>query len=243
MFKHVSAAVAISVALAPSLAFADNVSEQKVRDAIKSMAPNAKVESIADSALPGFVEVVVGGNVLYVSDDGKYLMQGRVYDVGAKRDLTEAREAVLRKVRVDAVGADQRIVFAAKNPKHKVTVFTDIDCGYCRKLHQEMAQYNDLGISIEYMFFPRAGLGSPSFDSAVSVWCAADRNKALTDAKAGTQIEKKTCANPITSSYELGQQVGVSGTPAVIAEDGTMIGGYVPPAAMLDRLNGLKTKP
>jgi thiol:disulfide interchange protein DsbC len=244
MFKHALALVAavVCAGLVPSLAMADAASEQKVRDAIKSMAPAAKIDSIADSTLPGFYEVVMGGNVLYVTGDGKFLIQGRVYDVSSKRDLTEAREAVLRKVKVDAIGADQRIVFAAKNPKHKVTVFTDIDCGYCRKLHQEMAQYNDLGISIEYLFFPRAGLGSASFDHAVSVWCSDDRNKALTDAKAGTQLEKKTCSNPVANAYQLGQEVGVTGTPAVIAEDGTMIGGYVPPAAMLERLNGLKAK-
>lgn len=244
MFKHAVAlfTMVAGLALAPSVALADAASEQKVRDAIKSMAPNAKIDSIADSALPGFYEVVMGGSVVYVTADGKFLMQGRVYDVGAKRDLTEAREAVLRKAKVDAIGADQRIIFAAKTAKHKVTVFTDIDCGYCRKLHQEMAQYNDLGISIEYLFFPRAGIGSAAFDSAVSVWCAVDRNKALTDAKAGTQVEKKTCANPIADSYELGQQVGVTGTPAVIAQDGTLIGGYVPPAGMLERLNDLKAK-
>lgn len=244
MSKHALALVAavVCAGLVPSLAMADAASEQKVRDAIKSMAPAAKIDSIADSTLPGFYEVVMGGNVLYVTGDGKFLIQGRVYDVSSKRDLTEAREAVLRKVKVDAIGADQRIVFAAKNPKHKVTVFTDIDCGYCRKLHQEMAQYNDLGISIEYLFFPRAGLGSASFDHAVSVWCSDDRNKALTDAKAGTQLEKKTCSNPVANAYQLGQEVGVTGTPAVIAEDGTMIGGYVPPAAMLERLNGLKAK-
>lgn len=243
MSKPVFAAMALiaSALLLPSFAdAADN--EQKVRDAIQSMAPNAKIDSIADSELPGFYEVVVGGNVLYVSADGKYMMQGRVYDVSAKRDLTEAREAGLRKIKVDAVKADQRIIYPAKNPKHTVTVFTDIDCGYCRKLHQEMAQYNDLGISVEYLFFPRAGVGSESFDHAVSVWCSDDRNKALTDAKAGAQVEKKTCANPVADSYRLGQQVGVTGTPAVIAEDGTLIGGYVPPAGMLERLNGIKAQ-
>lgn len=244
MFKHASAAmtVALTCALASTVALAADIGEQKVRDAIKSMVPTATIDSIADSAMPGFYEVVMGGNVLYVSEDGKYLMQGRVYDVGTKRDLTEAKEAVLRKVKVDQLGADKRIVFAAKNQKHKVTVFTDIDCGYCRKLHQEMAQYNDLGITVEYLFFPRAGLGSPSFDHAVSVWCSADRNKALTDAKSGTQLEKKTCANPVTEAYELGQKVGVTGTPAVIAEDGTMVGGYVPPAGLLERLNALSAK-
>ncbi len=244
MFKHASAALALAVAstVASTAALADAAGEQRVRDAIKSMVPTATIDSIADSTLPGFYEVVMGGNVFYVSADGKYLLQGRVYDVGSKRDLTEAKEAVLRQRKVAEIGKDKRIVFAAKDPKHMVTVFTDIDCGYCRKLHQEMAQYNALGISVEYLFFPRAGIGSASFDHAVSVWCAADRNQAMTDAKSGVKVESKTCENPIAEAYELGQKVGVTGTPAVIAEDGSMIGGYVPPGAMLERLNALKTK-
>ncbi len=245
MFKHAYAALALAVAstVASTVVLADAAGEQKVRDAIKSMVPTASIDSIADSTLPGFYEVVMGGNVFYVSADGKFLLQGRVYEVSSKRDLTEAKEAVLRHSKIGEMGADKRIVFAAKNPKHTVTVFTDIDCGYCRKLHQEMAQYNDLGISVEYLFFPRAGIGSASFDHAVSVWCSEDRNKAMTDAKSGVKVESKTCDNPITEAYQLGQKVGVTGTPAVIAEDGSMIGGYVPPAAMLDRLNALKTKP
>lgn len=237
MFKYIFAALAVT---GSSLVVAEvSSSEQKIRDAIKSMVPTATIDSIADSKIPGFYEVVLGGNVVYVSADGKYLMQGRVYDVDKKVDLTEAKQAGLRKATISSIGADKRIIFPAKNPKHTVTIFTDIDCGYCRKLHQEMAQYNDLGISIEYLFFPRAGIGSAAFDEAVSVWCAADRNKALTDAKAGKPLEKKTCSNPIAESYNLGQKVGVSGTPAVIAKDGKMIGGYVPPAEMLSRLDAL----
>ncbi|PIV32743.1 MAG: disulfide bond formation protein DsbC [Lysobacterales bacterium CG02_land_8_20_14_3_00_62_12] len=234
------ALAALTVVLS-NAALADAAGEQKVRDAIKSMVPTANIETIADSALPGFFEVVISGNVLYASADGKYLVQGRVYDVALKRDLTEGKEAGLRKGSVDKIGADKRIVFAARNPKHRITVFTDIDCGYCRKLHQEIAQYNDLGISVEYLFFPRAGLGSPSFDKAVTVWCSADRNQALTDAKAGVVIKPITCNNPVTETFMLGQRVGVTGTPSIVAADGTLIGGYMPPPTLLQRLEAIQS--
>lgn len=228
------------LALVAGGTLAADPAEQKVQDAIKTLVPDARIDSITRSELPGFYEVVLGGQPLYVSADGRYLISGALWDIGAKRNLTEARLAGLRKSTLDAVGADQRIVFPASQPKHVITVFTDIDCGYCRRLHQQMAEYNNAGITVEYLFFPRAGIGSESYDKAVSVWCAADRNAALTKAKNGEPLENKTCANPIASQFDLGHKVGVSGTPAVIAEDGTQIGGYLTPEQMIARLDQLK---
>lgn len=228
------------LALVAGGTLAADPAEQKVQDAIKTLVPDARIDSITRSELPGFYEVVLGGQPLYVSADGRYLISGALWDIGAKRNLTEARLAGLRKSTLDAVGADQRIVFPASQPKHVITVFTDIDCGYCRRLHQQMAEYNNAGITVEYLFFPRAGIGSESYDKAVSVWCAADRNAALTKAKNGEPLENKTCANPIASQFDLGHKVGVSGTPAVIAEDGTQIGGYLTPEQMIARLDQIK---
>ncbi len=228
------------LALVAGGTLAADPAEQKVQDAIKTLVPDARIDSITRSELPGFYEVVLGGQPLYVSADGRYLISGALWDIGAKRNLTEARLAGLRKSTLDAVGADQRIVFPASQPKHVITVFTDIDCGYCRRLHQQMAEYNNAGITVEYLFFPRAGIGSESYDKAVSVWCASDRNAALTKAKNGEPLENKTCANPIASQFDLGHKVGVSGTPAVIAEDGTQIGGYLTPEQMIARLDQLK---
>ncbi len=236
MSKFVLTALAV---LGVTAATADPASEDKVRAAIQSMVPSAKIDAIAESSLPGFYEVVIGSNVLYASADGKFLMQGRVFDIEHKVDLTERRESSLHKVAMAKVGTDKRIVFAAKHPTHTVSVFTDIDCGYCRRLHQQIGEYNDLGISVEYLFFPRAGLGSASFDKAVTVWCAKDRNKAMTDAKAGVAMDQVSCQNPVAETFQLGQVVGVSGTPTIVAENGTLIGGYVPPAALLERLNAI----
>ena len=228
------------LALVAGGTLAADPAEQKVQDAIKTLVPDARIDSITRSELPGFYEVVLGGQPLYVSADGRYLVSGALWDIGAKRNLTEARLAGLRKSTLDAVGADQRIIYPASQPKHVITVFTDIDCGYCRRLHQQMAEYNNAGITVEYLFFPRAGIGSESYDKAVSVWCAADRNAALTKAKNGEPVENKTCTNPLASQFDLGHKVGVSGTPAVIAEDGTQIGGYLTPEQMIARLDQIK---
>ena len=230
----------ILLAIGAGGASAADPAEQKVRDAIKTLVPDARIDSVTASDLPGFYEVILGGQPLYVSADGRYLMSGALWDIGAKRNLTDARLAGLRKGALDGVGANERIIYPASQPKHVITVFTDIDCGYCRRLHQQMAEYNNAGITVEYLFFPRSGIGSESYDKAVSVWCAADRNVALTKAKNGEAVENKTCTNPIAAQFDLGHKVGVSGTPAVIAEDGTQIGGYLTPEQMIARLDQIK---
>jgi len=223
-------------------ASADDAKDAKVKAAIQSLVPSATIDSIADAAVPGFYEVVVQGQIVYVSEDGKYLIQGSIFDVEGKADLTESSRAKLRRDVLAGAPKDQRIAFTPKNAKYTVTVFTDIDCGYCRRMHQQIAEYNKLGIAVEYMFFPRAGLGSESYDKAVSVWCADDRAKALTDAKAGQTVDKKECANPVEKDYALGQKIAVNGTPAVFAPDGTQLGGYLPPDQMLQRLDQLAAK-
>jgi thiol:disulfide interchange protein DsbC len=234
--------VAVLLGAVSLSAAAADANDAKIRAAIASLVPNAAIDSIAEAALPGFYEVQLQGQIVYVSEDGKYLIQGSVFDIAAKSDLTEASRAVKRRSALQGVGADKRIAYSPAKPRHTVTVFTDIDCGYCRRMHQQMPEYNQLGIAVEYLFFPRAGVGSESFDKAVSVWCAADRVQALTEAKAGTALDKKECSNPIAEEYALGNAIGVSGTPAVIAADGTQLGGYLPPDQLLQRLDQLAAK-
>jgi thiol:disulfide interchange protein DsbC len=133
------------------------------------------------------------------------------------------------------------IVFSPASPKHTITVFTDIDCTYCRRLHNEVKQLNDLGVKVRYMAFPRAGAGSEPFSKAVSVWCAEDRQQAITDAKAGQPVPTKNCANPVQAQYEVGQTIGVRGTPAIILENGRMLPGYVPAPELVQQLDEDKT--
>jgi thiol:disulfide interchange protein DsbC len=218
--------------------------EARARAGLQSLNPNITVDYIGAAPLPGFREVIVGGQVVYVSDDGKYLVQGTVVDIETKSELTGSSGALAayRKGLLQTAPTSERIVFAPANPKYTVSIFTDIECGYCRKLHSEIAELNKLGIAVEYLAFPRMGLGSQDHKDMVSVWCAADRNQALTGAKAGRPVAAKDCQNPVATQYELGQRLGVSGTPAVYAPDGTQLGGYLPPQQMRAALDALAGK-
>ncbi len=216
--------------------------ETAVRKAVSSLAPNTKIDSVGASPVAGLMEVNVDGATLYVTTDGKYLLSGSLIEVASKRDMTEASRAVARRSVLKALTPLQMIVFAPDRPRYSVTVFTDLDCGYCRKLHSQIADYNKAGIAFDYVFFPRTGIGSVAYDKAVSVWCASDRRKALTDAKNGAVVAKATCANPVSTDYTLGVRIGVTGTPAVFAADGTRLGGYLPPAEMRAKLDALEQR-
>lgn len=202
-----------------------------------------KPDNVNLSAIPGLYEVVVGGQILYLSEDGRFVVQGDILDLGSRANLTENRRGELRGKVIAAVGEKDMVVFAPEEPiKHTVTVFTDIDCGYCRKMHSQMAAYNKEGIKIRYLWFPREGIGSESYNKAVAVWCADNRQEALTKAKRGENIERKTCENPVQAQYELGQKLGVRGTPSMILESGEMIPGYVPPTQLAQMLAENKDK-
>lgn len=177
------------LALTSPALFAD---EAAIKKALSEFMPGAQVDSVKPSEIRGLYEVSMGGNIFYASEDGKYLLQGQLFDAEAKKNITETKLANVRKASLDKVGEQKMIIFKPENSKHVVSIFTDIDCGYCRKLHSEIDQYMAQGITIRYMFFPRAGKGSDSYKKAVSVWCAADKNKALTTAKKGEHLDAKT---------------------------------------------------
>jgi thiol:disulfide interchange protein DsbC len=197
------------------------------RAALAALAPGVQVDGLRPAAMPGFFEASLGGQAVVVSADGRYLVAGALWDVKARRNLSDGLLSEVRREAIDAVPHERRIVFAAAKPRQTVTVFTALDCGYCRKLHEQMADINARGISVEYLLVPRGGLDSPSFDAAVSVWCADDRNSALTEAKRGHEPPPKTCPNPVTEHATLAQRLGVSTTPTVIAPDGRIVGGYL----------------
>ncbi len=224
--------------VAPLAMAAESPADAAARKALSELVPQAKIDKIEAAPIPGYRQVIIGNQLLYVSDDGKYLMQGTLFDTQEKRDLTAARIALQTRSVLDAVPPEKHIIFPAAGgkSKYKITVFTDIDCGYCRKMHTEMAEINKLGIEVDYLFFPRSGPGTPSFDKAVSVWCAKDRNAAFTAAKNGVEPAPAKCDNPIEEQFNLGLQVGVNGTPTVLTADGSKLGGYLPPAELLKRL-------
>lgn len=211
--------------------------DQRVRSALAQLDPNFKPDYLGAAPFPGFREVVVGGQVLYVSDDGRYLLQAQPFDIQARQFASSEGLLAYRRKELASVPASQRIVFAPPNPKYTVSVFTDVECGYCRKLHSEIAELNKQGIAVEYLAFPRMGLASQDFKDMVSVWCAADRKQALTAAKQGKAIAARDCTNPVALEYKLGERLGVNGTPAIFGPDGTQLGGYLPPAQLRQALD------
>lgn len=226
--------ISTGIIMNAQMAMAD---EASIRQNISRIVPGIALEKIVASPIPGLYEVTVGARIFYVSADGRYLLQGNIVDLKTREDLTEAKLAQAKKAALAKFSEDKMVVFAPEKPKHTITVFTDIDCGYCRKLHKEIDSYLQEGIKVRYLLFPRAGVGSPSYDKAVNVWCAADRKQALTDAKAGKDVPNRKCENPIQDHMKLGELMGVTGTPAIMLENGQLLPGYLPADRMAGYLN------
>jgi thiol:disulfide interchange protein DsbC len=209
--------------------FAQAAETDQLMAQLEKLLPQVKIDSLRPIEGTGFYEAVINGEIIYFSADARYAMQGSLVSLETKTNLTEQRKVSLRKAMLDQLDEKDMIIFEPKKTEHTLTVFTDIDCVYCRKMHSEMEQYNELGIRIRYMSYPRGGIGSASYDDAVTVWCAEDRRDAMTRAKSGEELEAKTCDNPVKAEFEMGQKMGVSGTPALFMESGQMLPGYVPP--------------
>ena len=210
-----------------------------VEEKIRTMAPNAKTIAVSETPIEGVLQVQINSDIVYVTADGHYLLQGQIMDMDTRTNITDQAKSGIRLGLLTDLNEDEQISFVPKETKYDLLVFTDLDCGYCRKLHNQMAEYNEEGIAIHYMAFPRAGLGSASFDKFVSVWCADDNRVALTLAKNGTDPEPQKCPNPIADQYQLGREIGVTGTPALVTKNGTLIPGYMPPAQLREKLESL----
>jgi thiol:disulfide interchange protein DsbC len=227
-------AILVMSLLGVSVVHADN---DELRKKIEKSLQDVKVSSLKAIDDTGLYEAVINGQILYFSKDGRYVIQGDMVSLDSRTNLTEQRRVSLRKEALDKLDEKDMIIFGPEKAKYTITVFTDIDCGYCRKMHSEMEKYNDLGIRVRYMSFPRGGIGSKSYDDAVNVWCAADRQKAMTKAKQGQEIATKTCVNPVKTEFELGQQLGVQGTPSIFLESGQILPGYLPPEKLIQVLD------
>lgn len=225
---------AATVGLASTLAVAADP-DQAIRQTLQAIQPDLPVEAVAESPMPGLYQVQLkGGRQLYASADGKYVLQGFLYRFqdGQAVNLTEQAQTRSVAKEIGAIPTDEMVVFAPKNPKTHITVFTDTDCGYCQKLHSEVPELNRLGVEVRYVAFPRQGMGSHGANTLASVWCAKDRQAAMNLAKARKDVPAASCDNPIAKQYELGQLIGVQGTPAIVLADGQMIPGYQPAAQL-----------
>jgi thiol:disulfide interchange protein DsbC len=209
---------------------------------LKRLPAGSKIENLKPSPIPGIYEFAAGAEVSYLTADGKYFFDGNLYDMDSRENLTEAQRKHARVAMIGAVPESQMLIFGPKNPLYTITVFTDVDCAYCRKLHSEMAELNRLGVRVRYLFYPRTGPNTESWKKAEVVWCSPDRNAALTHAKTGAPLDlSKVCAEtPVAREYALGQSIGVRGTPAILTEKGDYIEGYMPPRELVQQIKDLQ---
>jgi thiol:disulfide interchange protein DsbC len=211
------------LAASTSAVFAADDAEKNVREAMRTLLPMVKIDHLVKSEMTGFYEVIVSGQVVYVSADGKYLLQGNLYNVPMKKDLTAVRLSKLRAEALAGLSDDKQMIFAPQHPKHTVTVFTDVDCPFCRQFHKQIDEFNRQGIAVKYVLFP-LDIHPGADKKAVAVWCAADRKAAYTAAMNGQDPGAGSCKNnPVAETKAFGTTLGINATPTVLAEDGTRI--------------------
>jgi thiol:disulfide interchange protein DsbC len=209
---------------------------------LKRLPEGSHLEDLRPSPIPGIYEFVQGADVSYLTSDGKYFIDGNLYDMDSRENLTENLRTHARAALIAAVPESQMVIFSPANPRYTITVFTDVDCAYCRKLHSEIGVLNKMGVRVRYVFYPRTGPGTESWHKAEAVWCSPNRNEAFTRAKAGAVVDtSKICAvNPVAREYALGQSIGVQGTPSIITESGALIAGYLPPQELVQQIKDLQ---
>jgi len=205
---------------------------ERIRSSLAVLLPNMVPDNIQPAGFSDLYEVTFGTRIVYISGDGRYLLQGKVIDLETRTPVTEQRLQGLKRGLLASLDEQDMIIYGDEKAAHTVTVFTDIDCGYCRKLHSEMDEYLKRGIRIRYLAYPRAGLLSQSARDTASVWCAEDRIAAMDTAKGGGKVEQRDCESPVAEHYQLGQDFGISGTPALVLQGGEVIPGYVPAARL-----------
>jgi thiol:disulfide interchange protein DsbC len=216
---------------------AETTAESVIRKVISETFPDIEITGVKKSPVNGLYEVLLGPELIYATSDGRYILQGDLIDMQQKRNLTEDKRSRAREFILSGIPAGEYIEFAPEQREHTVYVFTDTDCGFCRKLHKDMFELNQKGIAVRYPAFPRAGIGSATFKEMEAVWCAANPQKAMNEAKQGMRVSKKSCENPVARQYALGQEIGVRGTPAIYTQTGQSISGYLPPDKLLQALS------
>lgn len=214
--------------------------EDAIADRLTKAVPGLKISSVRPSEAEGLYEVDSNnGDTIYTTADGQYILTGdllKVTDNGIA-NVSEQGRVNQRLEAMEDFGDEGLISFPANGEeKASVAVFTDIDCPYCRKMHDEVPELNDMGITVHYYGFPRSGPNTPSFRKYISVWCADDQQAAMDAAKQGRKVEDKSCENPVRDQFELGSRVGVTGTPAIVLEDGNVVRGYVPAEKLAEGL-------
>jgi len=228
-------------AAAPAATTTSAAAKADPRAVIVKKIDGLKLEDVRMSPVNGVFEVTHGSDISYLSADGRYAILGDMIDLDSDANISESRRRGIRARLIETVPENEMLIFSPKDPKYTITVFTDIDCGYCRRLHSQIAEYNKLGIRVRYMFFPRSGPDTESWHKAEAVWCAPNRNEALTRAKNGEAIKSPNCpAEIVKRDYELGHKLNVEGTPAIFLASGEMLPGYAAPGELAKYLKSGK---
>lgn len=231
-------ALAANAEAPPSLAAKP---EAVIKRSLEAARADVKVQSVASSEIPGLYAVQIeNGPEVYATGDGKYFLVGDLFQVDAKgfANITEHKRNGERAKLLADVKTKDMIVFKPKTAtKGVINVFTDVECGWCQRFHQDVPQLNAMGIEVRYLAYPRAGIGSEDYKKMVTAWCAKDRQGTLTRYKNRESVPLNVCAdNPVAAEYQLGERIGVNGTPTLVTADGELIPGYVPPAELAQRL-------
>ena len=212
-------------------------SKSKLLKVLLDVFPESNDARISESSIQGLYTISIGSQVFYMSQNGKFILQGDIYDAETGANLTERDRISARKDFLNQLDEEEMVIFAPDEFQHTVTVFTDVDCGYCRKFHDEIDEVMDLGIRVRYLFFPRTGPDTESWEKAEKVWCSQDRHSAISRAKQGKILRAKICSEtPVQKHYSLGQMFMVQGTPTMVSNKGKIIIGYIPAGVLKDRL-------
>jgi thiol:disulfide interchange protein DsbC len=233
-----AAAIVVGSALAAEPAAKD--SDPKASDpraVIAKKFPDVKLEDIKPSPVPGIYQVPVGADTAYVSADGRYLIAGDLYEIDSRVNVTEQGRSAARSKLLSKLDERDMIVFTPQVVKHTITVFTDVECGYCRKLHSQIDQLTKLGVKVRYAAYPRQGPGTSDWKKMEQVWCSKDRQTAITQAKLGQAVQTQSCgATPVGKQFQMGEDLGVRGTPAIFTHSGDYIGGYLAPDELVKQI-------
>lgn len=232
--------LAITLGILPMIVTGQTAVEQ-VRQSLTLLLPGVNPERISPTPIPNIFEVVIESRLVYVTGDGRYLFEGEIIDLERQENLTTPRLKEVTQLAIEQIGEENMLIFEpVEKFKHTLTVFTDIDSAYSRKLQQNIAEYTHRGIRIRYLFFPRAGMGSSSYEKAVTVWCTGDRHRALTRAMSGEPLASISCPNPVNDHLQLGSRLGISGAPVLVLENGEMLPGYVEAEKLYEILSKMK---
>ncbi|MDB4856247.1 thioredoxin fold domain-containing protein [Gammaproteobacteria bacterium] len=218
-----------------------SASQDNIREGLKNILPDgAVIELIEPSPIPGIYAVYYGDlQPIYVTQDGSFFIYGDIYkiNINSISNITEKSVAERRKLILQNIPSEELISFKSSNEQFSVIVFTDVDCGYCRKLHNQIDEYNSLGISINYAAFPRSGIGTSAFTKMVGAWCSDNPKDSMTKLKNNSTLDISFCENqPVSKQYIIGKKLGVDGTPAIFSMDGEIFPGYIEPEELLLRL-------